>query len=42
MINSLATKSVNTIRLERLQQDKEMITKQDVCLIINDSKTITN
>ena len=37
-INDLAN---STTRLERLQQDKEMITKQDVCYIISTSKIIT-
>ena len=31
MINQLMIKSKRMMRLEKLQQDKEMITQQDVC-----------
>ena len=31
MINQLMIKSKNMMKLEKLQQDKEMITQQDVC-----------
>ena len=31
MINQLMTKLKSTMKLEKLQQDKAMITRQDVC-----------
>ena len=31
MINQLMTKSESMMKLERLPQEKEMITQQDVC-----------
>ena len=42
MMNLLTTKLKNTMRLGRLQQDKEMITQQDVCWINNISNALTN
>ena len=42
MINQLAIKSKNMMKLEKLQQIKEIITQQVVCWIINISKISTN
>ena len=40
--DQLIIKSKSTTRLERLQQDKEMIIQQGACQIIKTSKIITN
>ena len=42
MINQLMIKSKSIMKLERLQQDKEMTTQQDVCYNINISKIVIN
>ena len=42
MINHLMIKSKIMMKLERLQQEKEMITQLVAYYIINTSKTITN
>ena len=40
MINQLMIKSKNMVKLEKIQQVKEMIIQQDICKIINTSKII--
>ena len=42
MINQLMIKSENKMRLERLQQEKEMITQLFAYYIINTTKIRTN
>ena len=42
MINQLMIKSENKMRLERLQQEKEMITQLVAYYIINTTKIRTN
>ena len=42
MNNLLMIKSKNMMRLEKLQQEKEMISQHDVCKIIITSKIIIN
>ena len=42
MINPFKINVKNMMKLENLQQDKEMISQQYVCYIINISKILTN
>ena len=42
MINQFLIRSKSMMKLEKLQQEKEMITQLDVCYITNISKIITN